>query len=422
MAKVTPVSLWIKFPGVAADYCVWGSLAHVLAPGANKLCVRTRVCVVLGFPLDASGWVFYDPVTHQFFASQDVNFDESVSYFRSRLNRAPPPSHPAPSSVSHVTPQSSPSQRPVPVVSGGAGGAVGEGWGTGAAGPGGVGSRRAGGVRVETFPVVDMAVLIRRPSPASPPGFPSVPQFPHHSSLRPVAADPEVVSAGGTGDIGGVPITAQVQLQPQQERAEEEPQEQQRGQVPRKQPLEESLSLFPWSRRSPLSRAVSQEPRRSRYHADNAFHLVLRSRVPPPILPQPPESSLIVYHDPLSDYLHASRAVVSCVLSALVTHPTAPLLFVTALVTTVSAFASSHRLDYASHLVSDTALSPSSEGVPVFPLEVLEDRQFELGFLVVAVPHLCAMLLAPEGDPDAFDIPIPCTHAEAVSDPRLRTG
>ncbi|CAI7847121.1 unnamed protein product [Closterium sp. NIES-54] len=398
MAKVTPVSLWIKFPGVAADYCVWGSLAHVLAPGANKLCVRTRVCVVLGFPLDASGWVFYDPVTHQFFASQDVNFDESVSYFRSRLNRAPPPSHPAPSSVSHVTPQSSPSQRPVPVVSGGAGGAVGEGWGTGAAGPGGVGSRRAGGVRVETFPVVDMAVLIRRPSPASPPGFPSVPQFPHHSSLRPVAADPEVVSAGGTGDIGGFLTRVQRLDRLERERFERARQPQHHH------------------------RAVSQEPRRSRYHADNAFHLVLRSRVPPPILPQPPESSLIVYHDPLSDYLHASRAVVSCVLSALVTHPTAPLLFVTALVTTVSAFASSHRLDYASHLVSDTALSPSSEGVPVFPLEVLEDRQFELGFLVVAVPHLCAMLLAPEGDPDAFDIPIPCTHAEAVSDPRLRTG
>ncbi|CAI7892127.1 unnamed protein product [Closterium sp. NIES-54] len=40
---------------------------------------------------------------------------------------------------------------------------------------------------------------------------------------------------------------------------------------------------------------------------------------PPPVLPQPPESSLTVFHDPLSDYLRASRLVVSCVLSALVT-------------------------------------------------------------------------------------------------------
>ncbi|CAI7855796.1 unnamed protein product [Closterium sp. NIES-53] len=48
---------------------------------------------------------------------------------------------------------------------------------------------------------------------------------------------------------------------------------------------------------------------------------------------------------------------------------------------------------------------------------VLKDRQFELGFLAAAVPHLCAMLLAPEGDPDALDIPIPRNHAEAVSGP-----
>ncbi|CAI7819009.1 unnamed protein product [Closterium sp. NIES-54] len=47
--------------------------------------------------------------------------------------------------------------------------------------------------------------------------------------------------------------------------------------------------LRAWTRRSPLSRAVSLEPRRSRYRADGPFHLVLRSRVPPPpVLPQPP--------------------------------------------------------------------------------------------------------------------------------------
>ncbi|CAI7863954.1 unnamed protein product [Closterium sp. NIES-53] len=60
---------------------------------------------------------------------------------------------------------------------------------------------------------------------------------------------------------------------------------------------------------------------------------------------------------------------------------------------------------------------PFSRGAPVFPLEVLEDRQFELGFLAAAVTHLCAMLLAREGDSDALDIPIPRTHAEAVSGP-----
>ncbi|CAI7824918.1 unnamed protein product [Closterium sp. NIES-54] len=149
---------------------------------------------------------------------------------------------------------------------------------------------------------------------------------------------------------------------------------------------------------------------------DGPFHLVLRSRVPsPPVLPQPPESSLTVLHDPLSDYLRASRPVVSRVLSALVTHSTAPLSSVSALVTTVAGFASSLRLDYAAHLVSGPAHSPSSRGAPVFPLEVLEDRHFELGFLAAAVPHLCAMVLAPEGDLDTLNIPISRTHAEALS-------
>ncbi|CAI7840165.1 unnamed protein product [Closterium sp. NIES-53] len=73
---VTPVSLWIGSPGVAADFRVSGSLAHVRSPGANKLSPRTRAYIFLGFPLEASSWLFYDPVTYQFFASQDVKFDE----------------------------------------------------------------------------------------------------------------------------------------------------------------------------------------------------------------------------------------------------------------------------------------------------------------------------------------------------------
>ncbi|CAI7804516.1 unnamed protein product [Closterium sp. NIES-53] len=85
--RVTPVSLWTGTLGVAANFCVRGSLAHVCAPGANKLSRHTRVCVFLGFPLDASSWVFYDPVTYQFFVSHDVTFDESVCYYRSRPHR-----------------------------------------------------------------------------------------------------------------------------------------------------------------------------------------------------------------------------------------------------------------------------------------------------------------------------------------------
>ncbi|CAI7846232.1 unnamed protein product [Closterium sp. NIES-54] len=96
----------------------------------------------------------------------------------------------------------------------------------------------------------------------------------------------------------------------------------------------------------------------------------------------------------------------------------APSSSVSALVATVSEFASSHCLNYAAHLVSGPARSLSIGGALVFPLEVLEfNKQFELGILMAAVPHLYAMLLAPEGDPNALDIPTPRTHAEAISGP-----
>ncbi|CAI7823246.1 unnamed protein product [Closterium sp. NIES-53] len=198
---VAPVFLWTCSLGVAAVFRVWGSLDHVRAPGANKLSSRTRACVFLGLPLDSSGSVFYDLVTYEFFASQDVTFDEFPPQV---APVAPPPSRLAPSGVSHVTLRSSPLQRPVPVVSGGAGGAFAEGEGTRAARAGGVGSGGAGGVGVEVTPVEDTAASNRRPCPASPPGFPSVPQFPPRSSLRPVTAEPGGVPAGGTGGPEGV--------------------------------------------------------------------------------------------------------------------------------------------------------------------------------------------------------------------------
>ncbi|CAI7771075.1 unnamed protein product, partial [Closterium sp. NIES-54] len=94
--------------------------------------------------------------------------------------------------------------RPVPAVSGGAGGAIAEGEGTGAAGAGGVGSGGARGVGMEVTLVEDTASSSRRPHPASPPDFPSVPQFPPRSSLRPVAAEHGGVPAGGTGGPEGV--------------------------------------------------------------------------------------------------------------------------------------------------------------------------------------------------------------------------
>ncbi|CAI7849200.1 unnamed protein product, partial [Closterium sp. NIES-54] len=48
--------------------------------------------------------------------------------------------------------------------------------------------------------------------------------------------------------------------------------------------------------------------------------------------------------------------------------------------------------------------------------DVLKDRQEDLECFAAASPHLVSMLLAPEGDPDALDIPTPHSYAEAIED------
>ncbi|CAI7915583.1 unnamed protein product, partial [Closterium sp. NIES-54] len=49
--------------------------------------------------------------------------------------------------------------------------------------------------------------------------------------------------------------------------------------------------------------------------------------------------------------------------------------------------------------------------------DILEDSQEEFECLAAAVPHFPCMLLAPEGDPDAPDIPTPRSYAEAITVP-----
>ncbi|CAI7846768.1 unnamed protein product [Closterium sp. NIES-53] len=311
--------------------------------------------------MDASGWQFYDLVTHQFFASQDVTFDESISYYKSRPHRGSeafsPPLFliPNPPPVTPVaTPPPRPRVLPCQVCHTSLRSRL----------PHSVQSLSSLGVR-EVQLQRDTAASSRWPHPASPPGFPSVPQFPPRSSLRLVDAEPEGVTAGGTGGPGGVdgrvadsggagargtdtvaptPRTVRFLTREQRllrlEREEHERKErvEEESRLQHERVDQESRPQKQWTRRSALSRAVSPEPRRSRYRTDGPFHIVLRSRVlSPPVLPQPPESSLTVFHDPLSDYLRATRPVVSLFLSTLVTHPTAPPMSVLALVTTIAA-------------------------------------------------------------------------------------
>ncbi|CAI7853293.1 unnamed protein product, partial [Closterium sp. NIES-53] len=90
-----------------------------------------------------------------------------------------------------------------------------------------------------------------------------------------------------------------------------------------------------------------------------------------------------------------------------------------ALVAELLDFAAACRLDYATVLVAEsTSASPPSDGGEcALGTDVLEDRQEDFECLAAAVPRFASMLLAPEGDPDAPDIPTPRSYAEAIEGP-----
>ncbi|CAI7915405.1 unnamed protein product, partial [Closterium sp. NIES-53] len=82
-------------------------------------------------------------------------------------------------------------------------------------------------------------------------------------------------------------------------------------------------------------------------------------------------------------------------------------------------FSAACRLDYAASLVdeSESVCPPSVGGECALGTDVLEDRQEDFDCFAAVVPHLVSMLVAPEGDPDAPDIPTPRSYLVAISRP-----
>ncbi|CAI7838940.1 unnamed protein product, partial [Closterium sp. NIES-53] len=153
LPETTPTLRWTGKVGDASVFRVWGSRAFVRDTSADKLSSCSVPCVFLGSPPDAPGWQFYHPTSRRVLSSQDVTYDESMSYYRlfpySTASLRPPPlflapgtppvdplptQGPAPSCVSLVDPF-----EPVEVAvdSGAARGAEPAGAGTGGAEPGG---------------------------------------------------------------------------------------------------------------------------------------------------------------------------------------------------------------------------------------------------------------------------------------------
>ncbi|CAI7862700.1 unnamed protein product [Closterium sp. NIES-53] len=136
-------------------------------------------------------------------------------------------------------------------------------------------------------------------------------------------------------------------------------------------------------------------------------------------LPSPPASSLPALANPESDSLRAASPAVPRLLATVVTDPSFESAAASALVAELVDFAARCRLDYAAGLVAESAsvCPPFVGGECALGTDVLEDRQEELQCLAAASPHLASVLLAPEGDPDALDIPTPRSYAEAVEGP-----
>ncbi|CAI7899257.1 unnamed protein product [Closterium sp. NIES-54] len=139
----------------------------------------------------------------------------------------------------------------------------------------------------------------------------------------------------------------------------------------------------------------------------------------PPALPSPPASSLPVLADPASDSLRAASPAVARLLSTVVTDPSFESTAASALVAELVDFAARCRLDYAASLVAESAsvCPPSVGGECALSTDVLEDRQEEFQCFAAALHHLVSTLIAPEGDPDAPDIPTPRSYAEAIEGP-----
>ncbi|CAI7815522.1 unnamed protein product [Closterium sp. NIES-53] len=139
-------------------------------------------------------------------------------------------------------------------------------------------------------------------------------------------------------------------------------------------------------------------------------------RVP---LPSPPAFSLPSLADPESDSLRAASPTVARFLATVVSDPSLASTAASALVAELVDFATRCHLDYAASLVADSAsiCPPSVGGECALSTDVLEDRQEEFQCFAAALPHLVSTLLAPEGDPDAPDIPTPRSYAEAIEGP-----
>ncbi|CAI7770232.1 unnamed protein product, partial [Closterium sp. NIES-54] len=174
-------------------------------------------------------------------------------------------------------------------------------------------------------------------------------------------------------------------------------------------------------RREPASRTTRRVPCSRPPPSPDTHAMALRPSSVPlyvPLLPQP-ESSLPAVPDPVSDRARVTSSTVPRLLATAVTDPSFESADASALVAELLDFAAAYCLDYATALLAEyaSASPPSIGGECALGTDVLEDKKEDFECLATAVPRFASMLLAPEGDPDAPDIPTPRSYTEAIKGP-----
>ncbi|CAI7759369.1 unnamed protein product [Closterium sp. NIES-53] len=477
LPETSPTLRWTGKVGDASVFRVWGCRAFVCDSSAEKLFARAIPCIFLGFPPDALGWQFYHPTSRRVLSSQDVTFDNSVPFYHLFPYRsAPPPPPPlflAPNPLPGTVPVEVAGDAGAArdTASGGAesggaepGGAESEGAGSRGAEPGGakpegveLGGAALSGVAAGASPrlsplsscvsglfgthafgvellmlevlelLLQLVVLealrllvleawscwtagtgdgdtAARGAEAGDPGTGGT----GAGGAR--VSDPGAVDAGagGASDTGAggimrpqpffVPLLQQVLC------------------VPSSTNLNPPLLSPSPDRSQPLLRPASPLPIPSPYtkqssglteRHERASRLVSPVRTAcrvPRLRPPPVPGTHAMALRPSSVAL---RSLVSSLLLSAVAF---------ALVAELLDFAAVCRLDYAIALVAESksASPPSVGGECALGTDVLGDKHEDFECLAAAVPRFTTMLLAPEGDLDAPDIPTLRSYAEAI--------
>ncbi|CAI7757802.1 unnamed protein product [Closterium sp. NIES-53] len=412
LPETSPTLRWTGKVGDASVFRVWGSRPFVRDTSADKLSARAIPCVFLGFVPDAPGWQFYHPTSRRILPSQDVTFDEPVPFYRLFPYRSAPspppplflgpgpppvdplpPQGPAPSGVSQVDPLSGTAPVQVAVVPGAAPGAASGGAASGESGgaePRGASS--SGGPPGASPRLSSQQLHAGAGGAAVTTGDPTEPGAAGAGGAGAGVAGVGGVGIGGAGAAGAGAVIGNL--------------------TKRREPASRPVLPVCTARRAPRLRPPPVPGTHTMALRPSSVPL----RVP---LPAPPESSLPGVPDLESNRARGASPTVARLLATAATDPSFESSATCALVAELLDFAAACRLDYASALVAESvpASPPSVGGECALGTDVLEDKPEDFECLAAAVPRFASLLLAPEGDPDAPDIPTPRSYAEAITGP-----